>query len=189
MKLTRLAAAFVVMATCAGPAAADSDSLNQFRPKVMPVLVQVNSHGKVTAASPAIELSPGLTRLLRENLDEMISHPATDKHGRPMSSQFVINLAVQATPHSKGNYDVRFAYVSTSPVPAGSWYWVHIDGHRLALAPQHPGNSRQRLQSSRRGEYSPRHSRSYVPASTPPVRQTVQQAPQASPARGSERIR
>lgn len=191
MKLARLSAIFGILALCTGAAAAEPASLNQFRPKIMPVLVQVNSHGKVTEASPSIELSPRLTRLLRENLDEMIGGPATDKHGRPMSSQFVINLALQATPHSKDKYDVRFAYVSTSPVPAGSWYWVHIDGHRLALAPQHPGSFQQRMQA-RPYRYAPDHIRTFVPASTPPVRQTVNQAPQAlhaPPARGLERSR
>jgi hypothetical protein len=191
MKLARLSAIFGVLALCTGAAAAEPASLNQFRPKIMPVLVQVNSHGKVTEASPSIELSPRLTRLLRENLDEMIGGPATDKQGRPTSSQFVINLGLQATPHSKDKYDVRFAYVSTSPVPAGSWYWVHIDGHRLALAPQHPGNSQHRMRAPPY-RYPPDRNRTFVPASAPPVRQSVNLAPQAlqaPPARGLERSR
>ncbi|HEV7123345.1 MAG TPA: hypothetical protein VGN24_07960 [Rhodanobacter sp.] len=191
MKLVRLALTFGALALCTGTASAEPASLNQFRPKVLPVLVQVNSHGRVTEASPSIELSPRLARLLRENLDEMIRRPATDEHGRPMSSQFVINLALQATPQSKDKYDVRFAYVSTSPVPAGSWYWVHIDGHQLALAPQHPGNFQQGIRA-RPYRYPPDHIRTFAPASTPPVRQTVDQAAQAvqaPPARGLERNR
>ena len=181
MKFISVSAVFGVLALCAGTAAAQSASLNQFKPKVMPVLVQVNAHGKVTSASPAIELTPKLTRLLRENLDEMIVRPATDKQGHPISSQFVINLAVQATPHLKGNYDVHFAYVSTTPVPAGSWYWVHRNGVQLALAPQHSGNFRQRM--SIIPDQSPtNNNRRYAPAPTTPASQTVNQAPPASQA-------
>jgi hypothetical protein len=66
--------------------------------------------------------------------------------GHPVSSQFVINLAMQATPRTDGKYDARFVYVSTSPVPSGSWYWVHQDGVRLALAPQGGFLPRQRIQ-------------------------------------------
>ncbi|SFR85956.1 3-deoxy-D-arabinoheptulosonate-7-phosphate synthase [Dyella sp. OK004] len=112
---------------------AASGSLTQFKPKVVPVLVQVNSAGKVTSASPAIELSPVVRRLLDKNLDEMINKPAYD-HGKPIASQFVINLALQATPREEGNYDAQFAYVSSVPVPIGQWHWVNLDGRRLALA-------------------------------------------------------
>lgn len=191
MKLARLSAAFGVLAICTGAAAAGPASLNQFRPKVMPVLVQVNSQGKVIEASPAFELTPRLTRLLRANLDEMISHPATDKQGHPVSSQFIINLATQATPLSKGTYSVRFAYVSASPVPAGSWYWVHINGVQLALAPQHSNNFRQRTPINP-DQYPTDNNRRYEPASMTPASQTVNQAPPASqsaPARGLDRIR
>ncbi|MEO5829795.1 MAG: hypothetical protein ABIQ36_04430 [Rhodanobacter sp.] len=82
MKSVRLSIALATLATFSGTASAASLSLNQFTPKVMPVLVQVNSQGKVTSASPAMALSPKLSRLLRANLDEMISALATDKHGR-----------------------------------------------------------------------------------------------------------
>ncbi|MGN2245555.1 hypothetical protein ACFWZ3_02565 [Frateuria sp. GZRR35] len=126
--------AFLLLGTLATgqSALATSMSLNQFTPKVLPVLVQVDSHGKVTQVSSAVELSPRYDRLLRQSLDEMITRPAND-HGRPVASQFVINLGLQTTPRPDGNFDARFVYVSTSPVPSGSWYWVHVDGHRLAL--------------------------------------------------------
>lgn len=127
-------------------AVAASGSLSEFVPKVLPVLVQVDSDGKVTSVSPAKQLPPKLGRLLRANLDEMISAPAVDKKGRATSSQFVINLALQTSPRPDGDFDVVFAYVSTSPVPAGSWYWVHTDGRELALARQSSRNL---------GQYSP----------------------------------
>lgn len=114
-------------------AMAASGSLNQFTPRVMPVLVQVNAQGRVTDMSPAMELTPQLTRLLRSNVDELISGPAIVR-GKPIASQVVLNMALQATPQEQGNYLAQFTYVSSSPVPNGSWYWVHIDGHRLALA-------------------------------------------------------
>ncbi len=133
-----------ILSAATGGAMADSGSLNEFRPRVLPVLVQVNAQGKVTDVSPAMELSPRLNRLLRRNLDELISKPATE-HGRPVASQFIANLALRVTPRQEGNYDAQFAYVSSSPVPSGSWYWVHIDGHRLALASRNVDNRGTRL--------------------------------------------
>lgn len=122
-----------VLCAAAGAAGADSISLNSFKPQFIPVLVQVNSAGKVTDASPAVELPVPVMRLLRKNLDELIAGPATTK-GRPVASQFVMNLTLQTSLRKDGQYDAQFAYVSTSPVPSGSWYWVNLDGHRLALA-------------------------------------------------------
>lgn len=132
----------VTLAAGESALATSSMSLNQFTPKVLPVLVQVDSQGKVTDVSPAVPLAPRYDRLLRQTLDQMITRPAND-HGRAVASQFVMNLGVQASPRSDGNYDARFVYVSTSPVPPGSWYWVHTDGHRLALRS--------------RSDYAPRH--------------------------------
>ncbi|MGB3268863.1 MAG: hypothetical protein WBA65_02805 [Rhodanobacter sp.] len=168
-----------------GPALASSASLNGFTPRVLPVLVQVNARGKVTDASPAMKLSPRLARLLRENLDEMISQPAVDRHGRPVSSQFVINLALQAASRAEGAYDARFAYVSASPVPAGSWYWVHIDGHRLALANQHSFDGPGRV-PLRRDRHQPDRDRAYRAASLPPLRDAVHDARDRQPAQGAE---
>ena len=128
-----------------GPgAAAASMSLNGFAPKVLPVLVQVDSHGKVVGVSPSVELAPRYDRLLRQTLDRMITRPA-NRNGHPVASQFVINLGLQASPRPDGDYDARFVYVSTSPVPAGSWFWVHVDGHRLALQSRHDLSPRSRL--------------------------------------------
>jgi hypothetical protein len=166
---------FGMLSLAAGSALAASDSLNEFRPKVMPVLVHVNAHGKVTDASPAAKLSPRLNRLLLQNLDELISKPATDKNGHPMSSQFIINLALQVSPRDEGDYDASFAYVSTSPVPAGSWYWVHVDGHRLALASRNSFDRRIRVPFNRdRGLYVPTNR----PTPTRPIQRSVRSASQ-----------
>ncbi|WP_017460299.1 hypothetical protein [Dyella ginsengisoli] len=111
---------------------AESQSLNSFPNHVLPVLVRVDSHGKVTDVSSAVELTPHYERLLRATLDEMITKPASD-HGKPVASQFVIKLGLQAKPRSDGKYDASFFYVGAQPVPAGRWIWQHEDGHRLAL--------------------------------------------------------
>jgi hypothetical protein len=152
-------------------AMASSGSLNEFRPGVMPVLVHVDSRGQVTDVSPSAELSPKVSRLLRQSLDEMISKPAT-RHGRPISSQFVINLAVQASPRAEGDYLARFVYVSSSPVPSGSWYWVHIDGHRLALANRNDFNRQPRFHFDTQRDYR-RENFDYSRTPSPDVRSTT----------------
>jgi hypothetical protein len=119
----------------AGSVASASESLSPFPPKVVPVLVQVDAHGKITDASSAVKLSPQLTRLMNQNLDEMIVAPAKI-NGKAVSSQFVINLRLVAEPTEQGKYSAQFAYVSVSPVPSGSWFWVNEDGRRLSLARQ-----------------------------------------------------
>ena len=136
MRTPFLAVAVMAVLGSTGAIADDTMSLNQFPHRVEPVLVQVNAQGRVTSASPAYQLTPKLNRLLRANLDGMIRKPAVDKHGKPIPSQFIMNMAVRTEPRTDGNYDAWFAYVSTKPVPPVSWYWVHLDGDRLALASQ-----------------------------------------------------
>lgn len=117
----------------AAMASTSPGSLNLFPQRVLPVLVQVNADGKVTSASPAIALQPPLRRLLSQNLDEMITRPA-QPHGRPVASQFIVNLQLQANRRDDGDYDAHFVSVSTQPVPAGNWHWVDIEGRQWALA-------------------------------------------------------
>lgn len=132
MKVMTTLVAAGAMALAAGTAGADSMSLNGFRDGVLPVLVKVDTHGKVTRLSSAIELTPRFDRLLRQTVDQLITGPATD-HGKPVASQFVMKLGMQATPRPDGEYDTRFVYLASSPVPSGEWIWQHEDGHRLAL--------------------------------------------------------
>lgn len=112
--------------------ATDSPSLNHFKSRVMPVLVQVNAHGKVTRVSPSSTLTPSISRLLRKNIEEIVSGPAME-HQQPVSSQFVMNVVLNTTPQAGGGYYAQFAYVSAVPAPAGPQHWVNIDGHQLAL--------------------------------------------------------
>ncbi|WP_426700268.1 hypothetical protein ACPPVV_12780 [Rhodanobacter sp. Col0626] len=176
---------FGMLAVGSGVAVASSGSLNEFKPRVMPVLLQVNAQGRITDASPSTELSPQLNRLLMQNLAEMISKPATDRRGRPMSSQFIINVALQASPRPEGDYDARFAYVSSNPVPSGSWYWVHIDGHRLALANRNSFDRRQHFRyNENRGSYRPANFRSFQSAPTRSIQNASRNAPSAAPGKG-----
>lgn len=99
----------------------------------LPVLVRVNSHGQVTEVMPAYPLSPRVDRLVRKSLDAMVTKPAT-YHGRPVASQAVVNLALQPATDTNGSRVVRCSFVSIRPVPTGEWYWMRLDGRRLALA-------------------------------------------------------
>lgn len=101
---------------------------------IEPVLVHVNAHGQVTDFTPAYPLTPELMRLLSANLNDMIHTSVTDKNGKPVPTQFVINVSLETTPRSSGGYDAQFAYVSASSVPVGRWYWSHDDIGRLGLA-------------------------------------------------------
>lgn len=157
-------ALFTLLAT-GSTAMASTKSLNAFPTGIMPVLVQVDAHGRVTDASPPTRLSPQLDRLLRKNLAEMVSKPATDRHGHPIASQVIINVSLQTSPRTEGDYDAIFAYISTKPVPTGSWHWVHIDGHRLALANRDYRRNRRIFDVDHyRPDYRPRH----IPVRQPP---------------------
>lgn len=115
------------------PASAGSMSLNGFKHHVLPVLVTVNSKGDVTNMSPAYELRPEMKRLVRTTLDQMITGPAVWKD-KPIASQMIVKLALDAKPEEGGKYSVRWVYAGNQPVPYDpSWHWNHIDGHRLAL--------------------------------------------------------
>lgn len=183
-----LLASALAMAACAASASgADQISLNHFNRPYLPVLVQVDSSGKVTSVSAAEKLKPALARLLRENLSQMITGPAHE-HGKPVASQLVMNMAVQATPTAHGKYQAHFVYLSSSPVPPGSWYWEHIDGVRLALVnrngfrderPQFrpPSNEYQRNDNSNRFRQPP-------PPSPPPAQHSGSNAPAPAPPAG-----
>lgn len=138
MKRFQTVALFGMLAAQVGIASAATStgptSLTEFPQRWLPVLVNVDAKGNVTDVSPSTHLTPQFDRLLRQNLDELITGPATDGKGHAVSSQFIMNVVLKTTPRNQDTYDANFAYLSTSPVPPGSWYWVHINGHRLALA-------------------------------------------------------
>ncbi|MFK2876968.1 hypothetical protein [Rhodanobacter hydrolyticus] len=114
--------------------AADSTPTPPDVPRIESVLVQVDAQGKVTETSPAYALSPSLTQLLDANVRQMIRSPGTDKNGKPIPTQFLMNLSLESKPNSAGGYDVHFAYVSSKPLPFGSWYWTRLPDDRVELA-------------------------------------------------------
>lgn len=163
---------FLGLLGAAGSVAAASSWIPDFPLKTLPVLVKVDASGKITNALPAVKLTPQLRRLLNRNLDEMITAPAK-VHGQAVPSQFVINLRLNATPKDTGGYDVQFDYVSTAPVPHGSWHWVHEDGRRLAISTPDLGSMYMRPMdhgSRYRDRVIPT---AYNPISTPTVNQTT----------------
>lgn len=165
----------VALLGSAGALADGTMSLNQFPHRLEPVLMRVDAHGKVTQVSPAYRLPLKLDRLLRANLDEMISKPAVDKQGKAIPSQFIMNVALRTEPRSSGDYDAWFDYVSTAPVPSGSWYWVHLDGDRLALANQDipPARFREPLPVHRLNDgYRPTYRENSPPTPTPTIQNT-----------------
>lgn len=100
----------------------------------LPVLVQVNNQGQITRAEPAYKLTPKLESLLRTNLAEMIRKPAAAPNGKPVASQFVMEVALHSTPLANGTVAAEFVSVATKPLAPGRWQWAHnVDGHSLAL--------------------------------------------------------
>ena len=120
-------------------ATASPGSLTSFPPRVMPVLVHVNSQGKVTEVQPSTQLPPRLRRLLASSLRRWISRPAM-VDGHPVASQSIVNVALHAAPRKDGKYDASFAFVSILPAPFASGYWSTKDGTQLALVESHGGS-------------------------------------------------
>jgi hypothetical protein len=170
MKPVVFATLFLLITLAGAAHAGDGMSLQGFRNHALPVLVHVDASGKVTQVQPSMQLSPRTDRLLRANLEEMIDKPATQK-GKAVSSIFIIQLALDAEKRPDGTYLARFQYVSSMPVPAGSWYWIHINGHRLALAEDN-GHGRHRYLGADRSwprdfDTLPQPLNTTVPASMP----------------------
>ena len=116
-----------------GVAMASPMSLTQFKPQVMPVLVEVNAQGHVTRVLPSVELTPKFQQLLTKDIGEWITGPAMVKH-RAVGSQLIMNVSLRTTPRNDGKYDASFAYVSSLPSPFGAGaHWVTKDGIELAL--------------------------------------------------------
>lgn len=65
------------MAMAAGTAAAPAHHAGN---RMIPVIVNVDAHGKVTDVTPAYNLHPSFVRKLRETLQHMIEKPAM-RHG------------------------------------------------------------------------------------------------------------
>lgn len=103
----------------------------RFEQGVVPVLVSVDSRGKVTRVQASQTLKPSMNRLLRKNLDEAIVAPAL-RNDRPVNSQVVMRMKLDLTPLTDGQYAAKFLPVESKPVPYGAWFW-RLDGDRYAL--------------------------------------------------------
>lgn len=181
---TFLTATLLALAVGAAPAYADG-SLSGFSQKTVPVLVKVNSHGKVTSISPALELRPDFERLIRQSVQEMITGPAKYR-GRPISSQLVMFMIPETTARTDGQYDVRFTSVKNQPVPPGMWYWLNDNGHRLALVNRSDRLGRSgHVRDSRYGDYSAPTPSTYSSTAS----QSSPSMGRASPSRASEPTR
>jgi hypothetical protein len=128
MNSFRASLIFCAIATFAGTAMASSGSLVDFKPQVMPVLVQVDAHGRVTDVQPSFQLTPWSQKLLTQQLDAWISQPARD-NGHPVSSRFIVEVAMRTIPRKDGKYDASFVYVKSLPAPlGGAMHWNIING-------------------------------------------------------------
>lgn len=131
MKTTiALAFSFALLFASAWTSAFSADS-NTKNSRTLPVIVQVNAKGAVTDITPAYKLSPRFRKLVFNTLSKMITEPAY-RDGEPVSSQFVITLGVIKHEVAQGQSSVSLKYLSSKPLPTGSWYWVHTQS-RLAL--------------------------------------------------------
>lgn len=128
MKALHVSLVASALAALAGTAMASSGSLVEFKPQVMPVVVQVNAQGKVTDVLPPQQLPPKLSQLLVRQLDEWVVKPATVK-GHPVASRFIAEVAMRASPRKDGKYEASFVYVKSLPMPfGGAVHWNVIDG-------------------------------------------------------------
>ena len=160
MKPLRASLIACAIAAFAGTATASSGSLVEFKPKVMPVVVQVDAQGQVTNILPSEQLTPRLQKMLVKQLDAWIIKPATVK-GHPVGSRFIVEVAMQAKPRKDGNYDASFVYVKSMAMPfAGAVHWNVINGGlELALVSDMGGHERQVFDTTDRwqGNYQRRH--------------------------------
>ena len=148
------------IAAFAGTAMASSGSLVEFKPTVMPVVVQVDAQGQVTDIQPSEQLTPRLQKMLVKQLDAWFIKPATVK-GHPVGSRFIVEVAMQAKPRKDGNYDASFVYVKSLAMPfAGAVHWNVINGGlELALVSDMGGHERQVFDTTDhwQGNYRPAH--------------------------------
>ncbi|HJP97994.1 MAG TPA: hypothetical protein VJ862_05460 [Rhodanobacteraceae bacterium] len=128
MKALHISLIAGALAALAGTAMASSGSLVEFRPQVMPVVVQVNAEGRVTDILPSEQLPPGLSHLLVDQLNAWIVKPAVVK-GHPVASRFIAEVGMRANPRKDGKFDASFVYVKGLPMPfGGAVHWNVING-------------------------------------------------------------
>lgn len=123
----------LALAGAAGPvlAAPPPAETAEGQQRVVAVLVRLDRQGAISDLHPSHPLPPALLRQLRGDLAPLIAagHPERGSRAR----QFVANLALDAVPLGDGRQAARFSVLSTTPVPAGAWYWSVTDNRQLRL--------------------------------------------------------
>jgi len=135
MKLHSRLLLILVLAIASIAAAAAASPGHRSGNRMIPVLVHVNAHGRITDVTPAYHLHPAFVRKLHETLQKMITRPAM-KHGKPVDSQFVMVLALVDKQQDNGKHVVNIRYQTSKSLPPGQWTWIHQSGHGLALSNQ-----------------------------------------------------
>lgn len=146
MKLTMKSTLAISLAAwmflAGGFATASAKSTQAAQSRTLPVLVKVDTKGKVTEVSPAYRVRPSFQRLLRNTISKMITKPAMKK-GKAVTSQLVITLAVLTSKDANGNAESTLKYLAAKPLPPGAWSWGHDAQGRLALTSQSPQDNIQ----------------------------------------------
>jgi hypothetical protein len=132
MKRIALSTLFpVLMAAATGAFAqmpiAEGITISSVSSDLIPVLVKVNKHGDVTSVSAPIPLKASWSRLLRENISEMVTAPAM-KDGKSINSQVIFMVALDTIERTDGNYDASFTAREVRAAPSGTFSWKVQDG-------------------------------------------------------------
>jgi hypothetical protein len=135
MKRPILLSLIVTLGFASGLAMASPQDGNRAVNRVIPVLLNINTKGKVTEVNPGYRLRPNFKQFLNGQLKKIAVKPAMEK-GKPVSRQYLLMLALKAAPREGDNYSVNLKLLSSKalPIGLGPWHWVHGDGHHLALA-------------------------------------------------------
>ena len=165
MKPIRASLLACAVAAVAGTAMASSGSLVEFKPQVMPVVVQVNAEGQVTDILPSEQLTSLWKKMLIKQINAWIVSPAIVKD-HPVASRFIIEVAMQAKPRPDGDFDANFVYVKSLPMPAaGAVHWNVINGGlELALVSDMGGHQRQVFDTTDHWQRSHRSPHAWQPA-------------------------
>lgn len=184
MKLLPASLITCAVAAFAGAAMASSGSLVEFKPTIMPVVVQVDAQGQITDVLPSEQLTPPLQKMLVKQLDAWITGPATVK-GHSVGSRFIVEVAMQAKPRKDGNYDANFVYVKSLAMPfSGAVHWDVINGGlELALVSDMGRHDRQLFDTTYHWQDGYRSAHAWQPATrgTATPRSTASVAHQAPP--------
>lgn len=132
---------------------------------LVPVLVRVNKHGQVTSVSAPIRLKASWSRLLRENISEMVTAPAM-KDGKGVDSQVIFMVALQTSERVDGDYDASFTAREIRPAPSGSFSWKVQDG-RYSLVDYNNIRQARRLDLPSTPPPMPRFDHAPASSSTP----------------------